>query len=342
MSHIFSTGNPRCLTIDLQKSTVHVNLAETSTGISDLWKKQFQQMPEVMVCLSGGLDSQFSAHLAKHYCSKAQAVTFAYYWNQNLVNAHDVTAAMQFAEKIDLDHQIIDVDIKRFLESELLNYSREFRTGSPQIAVHLYAIHKHLSDYNMPVMMGGEVPLVACKEKTAVLPFRWPSTKDGNFSHANLYNYVHLVLPYLALSSRTGCKIIRDPFLMSSQIYYQGFMHNMSVIEKNRAIVELSDPLRREISDYKELYYKSFGYDFLVPLKKRTGFESIKTHLAIETGIYNEFDIRYRFPLTNNAQKDASLGRPVFNSISDRILEAAQNIINKHELTFCNTYTFDW
>lgn len=342
MSHIFSTGNPRCLSIDLEQKTVHVDLAETSTDLFGLWKKQFEQMPEVVVCLSGGLDSQFSAHLAKHHCSRVQAVTFAYYWEYNLVNAHDVSVASRFAEKIDLDHQIIDIDIKGFLNGELMDYSREFHTGSPQIAVHLYAIHKHLSDYNMPILLGGEAPLVAKDNDTAVLPSRWPTTQNRNFSHTNLYNYVHLVLPYLMLSSHSGCKIIRDPFLMSSEIYYQAFMQNLVVIEKNKCIFEMGDPLRGEISDYKYLYYDSFEYDLVPPLKKRTGFEAIKSHLAIETGIYNEFDLRYRKPLSKNALKDKALGRPMFNSVSDKILEATQDLIDRYDLAPCNTYTFDW
>lgn len=342
MKKAYQVGNPACLSIDMMQKTVDVTLSQSNDNIKDLWQQQFESWPETVVCVSGGLDSQFSANLAKQFCKKVHAVTFAYYWEGNLVNAHDVSVAQKFCEKLRLSHRVIDLDLKHFLQTDLSSTAHQYLTTSPQIATHLYSIRSHLIDLGLPILMGGEVPIVGQKDGIAVLPFRWPSTNRGGFAHNNLFHYAKLVLPYAVLSDQAGIPIVRDPFVMSGEIYYLAFMQNLQVIQDHQCIFDMSDPIRREVTDYKSLYYRSYEYEFLEPLKKRTGFEAVKVHLAMETGYYNEFDIRYRDPLYSDDLESATLGRPRFNTVSDKILEETQKVIDSCTLSSCNTYTFDW
>ena len=48
---------------------------------------------------------------------------------------------------------------------------------------------------------------------------------------------------------------------------------------------------------YKTEFYKSFGVDIKMPILKNTGFEDLKKHMALYSGIYNEFDLKFRYPL---------------------------------------------
>ncbi len=88
-------------------------------------------------------------------------------------------------------------------------------------------------------------------------------------------------------------------FVISPEIYYLAFKHFVDTTVKHKLVIDknfsgpaISQPLRK-------LFYTDLGADILPPLLKNTGFELLKIHLAKHTGVYNEFDLKYRQPLNS-------------------------------------------
>lgn len=342
MNHTYTLGDPHTVVMDLSSKTVNITLEKTDTDLLDLWAECFRPYPEITLCLSGGIDSQFSANLASRFCNKVNAVTFAFLWDNCVINADDLVMAQRFSQQQKLHHEVIEVDLRHFFDTQMSDVASRYRTGSPQIASHLYGIEKFLAHRGTAILMGGEVPLMAQKQGIAVMPYRWPTANTGSFSHTSLFHYMRMILPYAILAKQTDAPIIRDPFMMSPKIYYQSFMKNLEVIGEHKVIFDIDEPMQSRPTDYKNLYYKSFGFDYIVPLKKHTGFEQLKTHLAMKTGVYNEFDKRYRTPLNEFSVTDDSLGKPVFTDDSNKILELHQYLIDSEKPRACNNFNFDW
>ena len=341
--HLFYVGNPHTVAFDLQTKSVKVRLQSTDQELDELWSEHFSQFSEILLCLSGGMDSQFSAHLACKYCKNVSAITFQYIWHNDVVNASDVLMATRFCERYGISHRVVDIDLKDFLDNHLKHTAKNYYTLSPQIACHLYAMEKNLANSKVPVLMGGEVPLITHRNKTAVMPFRWPSSLSGNFADDKASHFQKLVMPYEIMSTLNQINLIRDPFLMSDKIHYLSLARNLLMFETKKIIVSMDDPMKTEITEYKRSFYESFGFDFMVPLKKFTGFERLKVHLAMQTGRYNEFDILYRQPLRSlGIPNDKSLAKPIFTDESQFLLEQAQNIIDHSDLRDVNSYDFDW
>ena len=86
----------------------------------NLFEEQLGKLEGVTVCLSGGLDSQFSANLAKKFCKDVNAVCFRFMWNDIVMNADDVVTAQEFANKIDLygfnSDQVIDQNYTKIID----------------------------------------------------------------------------------------------------------------------------------------------------------------------------------------------------------------------------------
>lgn len=342
-NNTFSLGQPEAVTFDLQAKTVHVYLEKTNRSLESMWAEQFSEYPEILLCLSGGLDSQFSAHLAKKHCKSMQAYTFQYFWNDDVVNSSDVLMAARFCQKHQITHHVVDIDLKHFLDNELTSVAKNYYALSPQIACHLYAIEQHLADQNLPVLMGGEFPVMGHQNNAAVLPFRWPSSLTDGVVNSQVTHFRRLVMPYVKMASDNHMTLIRDPFLMSSEIYYKALIQNFWVFENKKIIANFGDTLKSSVDEYKQAFYNSFGFDFMMPLKKFTGFERLKVHLAMQTGRYNEFDCRYRYPLFHlNIPDDKSLSMPIFSTEAEDVLKQAQNIIDNNCLVDINSYSFDW
>lgn len=103
---------------------------------------------------------------------------------------------------------------------------------------------------------------------------------------------------------------------------------------------------------YKAEFYKSFGVNIDVPILKNTGFENIKKHMAITTGVYNDFDIKYRLPIeTNflaidwykNFNKISVLDKPLSKYTAyNEIVEEYKNMLKDNNLTNLALYNFDF
>jgi len=192
--------------------------------------------------------------------------------------------------------------------------------------------------------MGGEVPYVCEFEGAAYLPTA--SAALENCKHSPEF-FNRFIAPFEIFNSDSEYKIIKDPFLITPEIYYLSIRRNLDVIEKNCSVACL-DTRNTNTSfwPYKQMYYASFGLDLSVPLKKRTGFEPLKTHLASETGVYNEFDLRYRSQLLEACRREKWFGidRPRAKYVGvelPKLLEQATALIGQITPTNCNSYDFE-
>ena len=336
----------------------------------NLFEEQLSSLKKVTVCLSGGLDSQFSANLAKKFCKDVNAVCFRFMWEGNIVNADDVMTATQVAELLDLELHFEDIDVKDHLENNLIEYTRRYTTLSPQISVQLAAI-KNSKFNDRTLIMGGEAPTiwVSSDRNQVFLNRKNYFDKDGNplgtLASASNFYFIYQA-PFTTLEQEHGLHIIKDPFLLTPEILYAGYYQNKYAIETFGKICEIepdgkSRGVKRNFDVYKEMYYKSFeDFSYIVPIAKRTGFENLKFHLASHTGNFDEFDDMYRVPLLNIA-KETTWYNPRLYSANSRstfstkvnpihfvgddsteIEDAILNSVREHEPVACNIYNFDW
>ena len=364
-----SIGNTKTIELDFEAGSTNVYLQKPSQpNLMDLYKEQLAGLDGVTVCLSGGLDSQFSANLAKKFCKDVNAVCFRFIWDDVVMNADDVVTAKQFADKIDLELHYEDIDARQHLENNLVEYTRKYATLSPQISLQLAAI-KNSKFNDRTMMLGGEAPtcIISKDMNNVYLQRKNYFDEEGNINNAiegsgspsNFYFIYNA--PFINLEREHGLHIIKDPFLLTPEILYAGYYQNKYVIESFGQVVTETSDQRRNPEPYKQNYYKSFEeFDFVFPLAKRTGFESLKFYLASITGNFDEFDEKYRVPLLNIAKETAWYNPRLFDagsriSFSKKVSpldwhgidnteleDIILNSVRETEPESCNVYSFDW
>jgi hypothetical protein len=84
------------------------------------------------------------------------------------------------------------------------------------------------------------------------------------------------------------------------------------------------------------LFYQDLGAEILPPLLKNTGFETLKMHLAKQTGVYNQYDVTYRFPLEQLLMNEEwYVGQ--YNQQFRTIIPKCLNAIKQEFEDFCRT-----
>lgn len=307
-------------------------------NIHDHWAAEFSKVNHITVLLSGGVDSQFSALLAKTHCPNTQAVVFNFIWDHTVINADDVCAASRFAayHKIPLQH--IDIDIKHCLNKELSRICEKYACISPQIACHLYAIEQLTKESipNTVFIMGTEYYCMPVKNGKLFLP----GYKNQSFGH-KISTYM---LPYMILAKELGIQLIRDPFAMTPEILFLAHTHNATVFKEAGIYFESKNRIRTMGHDYKVAYYNYLIDGLIPPMIKRTGFELLKLYFASETGVYDEFNRRYRYKhafrgkLFSNLQM---LNKVKVTGDCDKAIDLCQGSYDLHSPIPCNKYVFD-
>ena len=104
--------------------------------------------------------------------------------------------------------------------------------------------------------------------------------------------------------------MFKELFYLDPQSLYLGYEKNLQLATDRK--IYLYNTLQKASYDYnsylqaankvnsmlyKTEFYRSFGIDIRLPILKNTGFEDLKKHMALYSGIYNEFDLKYRYPL---------------------------------------------
>ena len=322
----------------------------------DKLAEHFAGINSARVCLSGGIDSQFSLQAAKKLGIDISAVTYAGIWQGTVVNAPDVVASQRYCQHYGIPLEIIDIDLYEFLNSkELIEYGETYKVSSPQIAAHLKFLSKLSAD--TPLIMGGEPTLLFT---------HCFSDNDIKIGTHTKEQYTRLSAPYYSYAQKNNLKFFKDIFYLDTEIVYLGFEQNLKLLKdkkiyvgskrtENKNYFDISSQYTNQMNamQYKTEFYRSFGVEIIAPILKNTGFESLKKHLASVSGVYNEFDIKYRFPLelmfkekpwSKNLRKvsvlDTSFAAyPEFNSLIDQYIDVLKHSDNLKNLAL---YSFDF
>lgn len=345
-------GSPTTISIDYVTGTTDIYFNDPGhTDIFEAWKVALSDKEDITVALSGGLDSQFSALMTKQVMGSVKAATYEYMWEGSVVNAYDSVTARDFCKKHDIVHEIFQIDIKDFLDNKLLDYGVKYRTNSPQIAAQLYGTEHILNRISGHVMTGGDMPPLLVLQDKVFNPYdRKTRLPGGSYSP---FKYKHSNGPFLILGGQYDERIIRDPFMMSPQVLYLAYKQIENIITECNVMPTdnyRDDGIHTDSWSYKQIFYKSFGFDYIMPLHKRTGFELIKSHLATKTGMYDEFDIRYRRPLEELLRTKKIFGHQQEKGVTNfngecyqKLLKSLQCSYDTHQPAVPDmTYIFDW
>lgn len=283
-------GNPPAITCDYTTSSVVTYYKQNTDTLFDHWHNIIDKSLKYQLFLSGGIDSQFSCHVLQQLGVKFSAVICDLRWDNITVNSHDFLTAQRFAETADIPYRVTVLDLKEFLNSgEYIDLGLKYRTSSPQIAVHTKILE--LGNNNESVnVLGGDVPILqySSKNKTA-----GPS---ANLSKSLL---VTNLFAYYNFGFVNSVPVIKDFFRLSDGTMYQAVKQNLEVVNKYNVYFDETNIKQSSNFSYKIHYYHSLGADIMHPLIKCTGFETLKKKLAEESGIYNQFDQLYRYPMEN-------------------------------------------
>ena len=339
-------------------SVLHSDIRKPNndSDIWDHWREHTSEIDEVRVCFSGGIDSQFNLQVFKELGKKIRVVTYSAVWDNCVINASDLVASQRYCKKHNLPLDVVELDLQKFLNSgELLETTLTYKTTSPQIAAHLKFLS--LLDNNLPLVMGGE--------STIFTTFTIDGTLQiGGLQKSHLLN---IVAPYYSYANKNNLTLYKELFYLDPEVLYLSYRKNIMLAETKKvffgATINVEDadnsfdaPMqfsnRINAMHYKAEFYKSFGVNIDVPILKNTGFENIKKHMAITTGVYNDFDIKYRLPIeTNflaidwykNFNKISVLDKPLSKYTAyNEIVEEYKNMLKDNNLTNLALYNFDF
>lgn len=320
-----------CMEVDEETGVLTINAEKTDKTIYQCLDDYLSPMGGITVCLSGGLDSQFTLWAANKYNDNVDSVTFVYTWNGAVVNLDDVAQAKIVADRFNVPHRY-----KYFALEDIFNnlseISAEHRCISPQLSAHIYSI-KSLPTHRT-VLVGGDVPYIG-------------ETPNGTGFPANrMWSKFFKVIihPYYASAPH----VIKDLFMATPELFYTSILVNRDVVENTGKTIDTYHTRKPNFFEYKTLYYREImGDDYIPVLAKRTGFESLKHHMAMTTGNYDEFDLLFRKEL-ENAGSDWYDAEHLFAekvNYPEAVYEALSYIDDQIKETgpsICNGYAFDW
>lgn len=289
-------GTPPGMEVDCSmEQYVKVFAKETDKTLIECIGDILQDKDHIHLCLSGGLDSQFSLLYCLELGKTVTAYTYRSIWKDTILNIEDVYIAEQLAKKHGFKHHIIDIDLFDFYENRKhFDYGPKFLNNSPQLSVHFYFIELLKKKFNIDhILLGGDPPLLRYKEI---------ADKSKKISIVGENFLQDIMAPYYFFCESIGVECIRDVYFHSPEAVYKSYMNNIDVL-KNKGVyastLKHHNVAERYMSDtymYKYAYYKNIIPNLIPQKSETTGFENLKKILATESGIYNQYNILYRNP----------------------------------------------
>ena len=275
--------------LDYSEKTFELLLnSKTDSNLMSVWEEEFKSFTNVNVCLSGGIDSQFVVYVLTKLCKNIKIYIFSLIWDDCVFNSPDVLHAIRFCKRHNLEYTNIEIDYKKFSSNtEILETCKKYKTDSPQIALHLKMLD--FIDNSNPIFLGSDTPLMQYDF----------DTKKGTVSGLSYQFYTtNAFLNYSIINNKL---VIKDIFKMTPTTQYLSYKHFIETTKKHKLVLPaipststVLSPQQIKLNQYNELGAESF---IMNPLVKNTGFEILKIHLAKHSGIFNQFDLLYRFPL---------------------------------------------
>jgi len=320
--------------IDFDSNMIAVNLIDPGENVSiyDIWADAFSEFNEVNVCLSGGIDSQFVCSVLKQLNKDLTVYIFSFIWDDCVFNSPDVVHAIRFCERFGYQYNQIEIDYKKLLESgEFLKTCMNYKANSPQIALQLKMLD--YIDNKNPTFLGGDVPMMDYNFKT---------------KQANTIGVAYLPVitqPFLNYALANERIIIKDILRVTPESHFLAYKHFLDITVKHKLVCSSEQAGAGQTQPVRTLFYTGLVSNIIPPLLKNTGFEILKTHLAKQTGIYNEYDIQYRFPLEEILKREDwyydKQFKLLFNTELEHIKNSFENFCqNETKLKAVELYNF--
>jgi hypothetical protein len=299
-----------------------INADTTHEALLPIWAEKFKSFTAVNMCLSGGIDSQFVLSMLAKLKKDITVYIFSFVWDDCIFNAPDVLHAIRYCDRYNHSYKNIEINYKEMLGgSEFLNYCRKYKATSPQISLQLKMLD--YIDNNNPTFLGGDVPM---------LSYDFDTQKASILSIDYQPFITYAFLNYAEQNNRI---IIKEMFRMDPDCHAIAYKELLNTIKKHKIILSsttgsgTAQPLRL-------LFYRDLGAEILPPLLKNTGFETLKMHLAKQTGVYNQYDVSYRFPLEQLLMNEEwYVGQ--YNQQFRTIIPKCLNAVKQEFEDFCRT-----
>lgn len=275
------------LKLDLEELLLSIHLTKTDVKLVDLLIEKIKEYKNPLVCLSGGYDSQFMCLLLKQAGVNFTAVTYETMWGLNLVNSPDVAMARNFCKKHNIELQIVPLDFKAFLESELyVEYAIKYKSNSPQVAYHLYFLDQ--IDYSdRSIIMGGDIPNFNLDKDSGVVSV---------VVHSNMHDLKSVIVPYKDYCIQNNLNMCKDLLFYTPEIMYKSLENYVQMVKKYKVMMSSNQNCTGNY--LKELYYNNILQENLeTVLMSNTGFENIRLHHMSLSGDYDDFNNKYRVNL---------------------------------------------
>jgi hypothetical protein len=253
----------------------------------------------IYVALSGGMDSQATCLSFLDAGIKFKAITMVM---SNNFNEPDVKSAVRFANQFNVPHSFIQVDILRFLKSDLHDYSKKYSCPSPQFCTLFYFFESILKLNPSSLIIGGSFP--------------------GYTGSSWNYNLSTAQISWRNFKRINKANMIGDFF---SYDFDLSLLLMMSFADLPKPIESNYENSLKHNYDLKKMYYKSAGFNVIPQYAKLTGFERLKSHFNKLKSSHGVFNNLFRRPLEKyNLNKIGSLQLP--SDTSESLTAAYQRI----------------
>jgi hypothetical protein len=291
----FEIGEPKTVTI-LDKFVRYAIQKPTDTkSLLDRYGELVKDFENCTLALSGGTDSQFMLRLLTHFNIPFKAVTYMSKWNDGIINTDDLIYAQEVCKQFNVDLEIIEIDLEQFYNrNKHMKYAKQHNINSPQVALHLEFINR-IAESNNKLVMGGDMPYCMLGV----------GTSDHNFS--GIDNIVLMtpalmlqtVKPYYDFCKSKNIKLLKEIAFSSPEAIYQILEMQIEIVKEQKIHLTM-DPAEIQLRD--TLRFKKAVWNKILPgdintLIKVGGFERIKKLLAMQSGIYDQYDKLYREPM---------------------------------------------
>ena len=352
---MISFGNPPAIKYDTKHRMFSAKITKPNDDrpVLDNILEQLKHVTHANVCLSGGIDSQFALRVAKKLGVPVTAYTYLATWDGSPINSDDVVTAEIIAEKENVPLERIHIDLQNFFSSNLhMQYANEYQITSPQIAVHLYFLEQVFKDKAGTVFLGGEIPMMVKNSSASEGPMDIAGISSGFFMTSTV--------GYRLLAQKYNLDLVKDLLLYTPDIIYKTLDLSIDLVKEQQIHCELKPDyfVNMYAHKLKHAIYEKILPGGVNPLVKNTGFEKLKRYLASTTGIYNEFDRRYREPLKaehqrrqRDSQAAAETGdssgvegsvRYIAGKLPQELTDKYRDYINKYNSKCIYEYYFDF
>jgi len=343
----FALGHPNSVLLQDHMCVYTIQKPDDNLTLLDRYYNELKNFDGCTLMLSGGSDSQFMLRLLQHFNIKFNPITYKTTWKGGVVNTDDVIYAQEVAKKFSLDLEIIDFDLKEFYDgNHHMKWGRKLGISSPQVAMHLEFIDRHIPS-NSKLVMGGDMPYLLYGEGRRGVSDIYPSAFVG-LDYLNMDtpdSIIGTIKPYHDICENKDIQLIKNISYCSPQALYQILEQQINIVKEQQIhlIYSTDEPQFREMLEFKKAVWNSILPGDVDTLMKVGGFERLKKVLAIQSGIYNQYDKMYREPMQSYKTKTESFRFKLkFDDATKQLPKRFEDAIKKSNSQCVNGFHFDF